>query len=728
VTLATGSRLGPYEVIAAIGAGGMGEVYRARDSRLGRDVAIKILPPQFVAQPDRLRRFEEEARAIAGLNHPNICQIYDVGPGYLVLEYIEGTPPRGPYAPDEAVRLGLQIVSALDAAHQRRILHRDLKPANILITRSGGSSDPPTVKLLDFGLAKLMGADGDVTRTIEGAVLGTAAYMSPEQAQGRTLDERSDIFSLGAVLYEMLAGEPAFGGHSTADILSAILRDEPRPLKAPALLERIVRRCLAKGAALRFQTMSEVATALQQAMAKPADQQPSIAVLPFANMSRDPDDEYFSDGLAEEIINLLAHVPGLKVTARTSAFAFRGKEQDITKIAEALRVRTILEGSVRRAGTRIRVTAQLINAEDGYHLWSERYDRELTDVFGIQDDIAQAIASALQVTLTAKTAQARHTPVLAAYEAVLKGRHHMLKHSPGGFARANACFEQAMALDPQYSEPHASLGLNCFLLGMSGLRSARETMPLVRAEAKEALSLDPSDPGPHFLLASVAAAYEYDWKQAAEHFAIALAGASVSAEAHWAYASLYFQPCGRFQESVAHMEGAVERDPLNAHWRGVLASHLTHAGLHDQAIQQANEALEIDESSLAASVTLGEAYIAMGRWAEAAEALEKAYRLQPQYALSTGMLAGALVRVGEHARAEQMIRELGDTPRPLIGRVLYHWCCEETDQAADWYERAINGRDPFALVFADGPLGSAFRASSRWPKLASMMKLPESAI
>jgi serine/threonine-protein kinase len=295
--------------------------------------------------------------------------------------------------------------------------------------------------------------------------------MSPEQAQGRTLDERSDIFSFGAVLDEMLAGAPAFSGDSTADILSAILRDEPRPLKAPALLERIVRRCLAKDAAQRFQSMGDLASALQQAIAKPADLQPSIAVLPFANMSRDPDDEYFSDGLTEEIINLLAHVPGLKVTARTSAFAFRGKEQDITTIADALRVRTILEGSVRRAGTRIRVTAQLINAEDGYHLWSERYDRELTDVFAIQDDIAQAIAGALQVTLTAKPAQTRHTPVLAAYEAVLKGRHQMLKHSPASHARANDCFEQAMDLDPTYAEPHASLGTNYFLSGMSGLRS-----------------------------------------------------------------------------------------------------------------------------------------------------------------------------------------------------------------------------------------------------------------
>ena len=250
---------------------------------------------------------------------------------------------------------------------------------------------------------------------------------------------------------------------------------------------------------------------------------------------------------------------------------------------------------------------------------------------------------------------------------------------------------------------------------------------MIRAEAKEALSLDPSIRVRTFCSRRLRLLTSPDWKQAAEHFAIALAGASVSAEAHWAYASLYFQPWGRFQESVAHMEGAVERNPLNAHWRGGPASHLTHAGLHDQAIQQANEALEIDESSLAASVTLGEAYIAIGRWAEAAEALEKAYRLQPQYALSTGMLAGALVRVGEHARAEQMIRELGDTPRPLIGRVLYHWCCEETDQAADWYERAINGRDP-SRSSSRRVRRAAPSGHPRWPKLASMMKLPVSAI
>jgi TolB-like protein len=703
----------------------MGEVYRARDTRLERDVAIKVLPETFATEPDRLRRFEHEARAIAALNHPHICQIHDIGPGYLVLEYVEGEPLHGALPVEEALRLALQIVSALEAAHRRGILHRDLKPANIMVTRDG------TAKLLDFGLAKLMGShEGglqDITRTVEGTVLGTAAYMSPEQAEGQPLDVRSDVFSFGAVLYEMLSGTRAFAGHTTAQVVSAVLRDDPPPLQAPAAVDRIVRRCLQKEPAQRFQGMADVRSALEQLSKKPVDQQPSIAVLPFADMSAGKDHEWFSDGLAEEIINALTHVPGLKVTARTSAFAFRGKEQDITAIARALRVSTILEGSVRRAGNRVRVTAQLINAEDGYHLWSERYDREMTDVFAIQDEIAQAIAGALQVKLAAQPARARHTPKLPAYEALLKGRHHMLRHSVASAALAKDCFEQAMALDADYAEPHANLALNYFLLVMIGMRSLKDTMPLVRAEAKEALRLDPSESSPHFLLGAVAAAYEYDWKRAAEHFAIATAGTSVSAETHWAYASLYLQPLGRFQEAVFQMERAVEHDPLNPFWRGVLTSHLTHAQLYDRAIEQANEALKIDATNYVPHFTLGEAYATMGRWPEAVGALEQSHRIAPQDALGIGMLAGALARVGEKARAEGLIQEMGKAPRPIFGKVLYHVLCGETEPAADWYERAIEQRDPFALVFASGPLLSTIRQTSRWPKLARMMNLPDNA-
>jgi serine/threonine protein kinase len=301
MSLSAGERLGPYEIVAKIGSGGMGEVWKARDTRLGRMVAIKRL------KGERSTRFEQEARAIAALNHPNICQIHDVGPDYLVLEYIDGKPLGGPVPGPEAVRLAIQIASALDEAHTRGILHRDLKPANILVTAKG------TAKLLDFGLAKLMaGTDADATKTIDGAVMGTAAYMSPEQARGEPLDERSDIFSFGAVLYGMLSGERAFRGSSMADVLSSVIRDEPRPLQSSSPeIARLVARCLRKAPPERFQTVVEIKAELESIAGKLAEQQPSVAVLPFANMSRDPDDEYFSDGLAEEILNVLAHIPGL---------------------------------------------------------------------------------------------------------------------------------------------------------------------------------------------------------------------------------------------------------------------------------------------------------------------------------------------------------------------------------------------------------------------------------
>ena len=356
-----------------------------------------------------------------------------------MLEYIEGSPIQGPMTEADAVRAALQIAAALEAAHAKGILHRDLKPGNILMTASGA-------KLLDFGLAKLV-SDDQATLTI--GVSGTPLYMSPEQAEGKTLDARSDVFSFGAVLYELLAGRRAF------DSLAAVLRDEPAPLTSPAAA--IASRCLAKQPGQRFQTMTDVKQALVGVgHARPAEQ-PSIAVLPFANMSGDKEQEYFSDGLAEEIINALVKVPGLKVIARTSAFAFKGQNTDIRKIAETLGVANILEGSVRRSGNRIRVTAQLITAADGSHLWSERYDREMADVFAVQDEISAAISGALQVKLSpAAAAKPRYTPKLPAYEALLKAKHFHWKVTAESMEQAKVFYEQAIALDPQYALAQAT--------------------------------------------------------------------------------------------------------------------------------------------------------------------------------------------------------------------------------------------------------------------------------
>lgn len=414
--LTPGTRLGPYTIESLIGSGGMGEVYKAHDERLNRPVAIKRLIAGDV------NRFQSEARAIAAINHPHICQIYDVGSDYLVLEYLRGEPLAGPVTQDEAVRLATQIADALHAAHQRGILHRDLKPANVIVVQQGGT---PHAKLLDFGVAQLTSEDPGATRTVA-EMIGTPAYMSPEQAAATPVDARSDVFSFGAVLYELLAGTRAFTGESTAQILSAVLRDDPAPLQAPAALQQIVRRCLAKDPERRFQTMADVRHALQQLTPASADVAPSIAVLPFANLSADRENEYFGDGLAEEIINALAQVEGLKVIARTSAFSFKGKNEDIRMIAKALGVTNVLEGSVRRAGDRIRVTGQLIAAADGTHLWSERFDRPMTDVFAMQDEIASAITNALKGKLGGERTSPRHyTPRLTAYESFLRGRAHL---------------------------------------------------------------------------------------------------------------------------------------------------------------------------------------------------------------------------------------------------------------------------------------------------------------
>jgi len=718
MSAAPGTRVGPYEILALLGSGGMGEVYKATDTRLGRTVAIKFLKREYT---DRLDR---EARAIAALNHPHICTIHDVGPDYLVMEYLEGAPLGAPVPLENALRLGLQIVAALEAAHAKGIIHRDLKPGNIFVTQAG-------VKLLDFGLAKVMpgqaGSDDTLSLSQAGAVAGTVAYMSPEQAQAKPLDARSDIFSFGLVLYEMLSGQRAFAADTGIAVMAAIVRDEPRPLKTAPELERIITRCLRKAPADRFQTMSEVRAALEQVSVKPAQDQPSIAVLPFSNMSADKENEYFSDGLAEEILNSLVRIPGLKVTARTSSFAFRGKEQDIRGIAEALDVKTILEGSVRKAGNRVRVTAQLINAADGYHLWSERYDREMTDVFAVQDEIAAAIAAALKLKLSGEAAPVhRHTPSLPAYEAYLKGRHYLIKGTPEGWARAEEYLRQAIALDPAFGEPHGNLGGQYFILWANGMRPANEVVPLIRSAARKAVELGTG--AAHALLGTIAATYDYDWKEAEREFLLAMTAVQTVPEYGLTYASFFLTPMGRIYEALTVLEKAVESDPLNAPVRSSFAASLMSAELYDRAIEEARKGLEINEILWLPYQALIVSYLMKNMIAEALTEAEKAYQLAPWHPRVIGLLAGVLARTGEQGRADALLGQVNKAQGGFVapsGRVLYHLICGEIDAAADWFEKAIEQRDPILVPWLRLPLAKPLRASPRWPKIAAMMNLPE---
>ena len=717
MNISVGAMLGPYKILALLGTGGMGEVWQARDTRLNRVVAMKRLTRRHND------RFEHEARAIAALNHPHICQIHDIGPDYLVLEYIEGEPLRGPIPAADALRLAIQIASALEEAHAKGILHRDLKPANIMLTGKG------VAKLLDFGLARLVSDEVDVTQTMPGTVLGTMAYMSPEQAQGKPLDQRTDVFSFGAVLYEMLSGSRAFDGGSTAEVLGAVLRDDPGPIQAPPALERIVRRCLQKSPGQRFQTMGEVRAALEQAVpepaSKPGELQPSIAVLPFANMSADRENEYFSDGLAEEIINVLANVPGLKVAGRTSSFFFRERIVEFGEIGRKLNVEHVLEGSVRRAGNRIRVTAQLIKVADGFHLWSERYDRELADVFAIQDEIASAISTALQMKLSLEsTPLRRHEPNLRAYEAYLKSRDYWFKPTPESLARVKESLEHAIELDPKFALAYSMLGVYYTMLANLGIRASREVIPLARAAELEALRVDPSLPEAHAIL-GVCDGSDYEWNEAERRWRLAMAREPVSRDIRFWYGNHYLLPIGRPVEAVEAMTWGLELDPLNLMYRHHLAVGLRHAGRPEDAEAELRKVLEIDQNFPLALDTLGAVCAQQGRFEEALTLTERVYALTPWASPIIGQLAALLVRAGATSRADVLIDKLrnGDVCGAPAGLAVFHAMCGDFDRAAESAEHAIEERYPLLVRVLRPLLGS----SSRWSALARMMKLPESS-
>jgi TolB-like protein/Tfp pilus assembly protein PilF/predicted Ser/Thr protein kinase len=707
--LSLGDRLGPYEILARLGEGGMGEVWKARDTRLDRVVAIKRL------KAPHSTRFEQEARAIAALNHPNICVLYDVGTDYLVMEYIEGKALRGPLPCEDALPVAIQIASALEVAHRRGILHRDLKPANILVTATGA-------KLLDFGLAKLMGdAGGDTTQTAEGTLVGTAAYMSPEQAQGKALDERSDIFSFGAILYELLSGRRAFEGNSFLETLTAVAHREPNPLQSPAV--NIVKRCLAKDPAQRFQSAAELKTALEQCPTRHVELPPSIAVLPFANMSADKENEYFSDGLTEEIINALAHVPGMKVSGRTSSFFFRGKDIEFAEIGRRLNVEHIVEGSVRKAGNRIRVTAQLVKVTDGFHLWSERYDREMTDIFAIQDEITQAIAEALRLKLSPDAGtRRRHEPNLRAYESYVKARGHWFKGTLESQARFKESVDLAIELDPEFALPHTLLGGYYSMVAHLGIRPAREVIPLARAAEEEALRLDPSLPEAHALLGVWAGTFSYDWNEAERQWRLAMAREPVSRDIRFWYGNHYLLPMGRLVEAVQTMASGLEGDPLNLLYRHHWARGLRYADRVEDAETELRKVLELDENFPPALETLGAICAQQGRFEEALALTERAYALTPWANVTAGQLAALLVRTGAKSRADALIEKLrpGKAYGAPTGMAVFHALSGQLDRAAEWAEQAIAERYPeFVKV-----LGPLLRGSPRWAALAKLMNLP----
>ena len=715
-----GNRIGPYLLGPRIGAGGMGDVYSARDTRLNRTVAIKVLPAR-VANDSRTReRFEREARAVAALNHPHICTLHDVGSqdgvDFLVMEFLDGVTLRGPMPVEEALRLATQIAAALAAAHQHGILHRDLKPGNVMLTAIGA-------KLLDFGLAKSMDAETNVTVTRAGTIVGTVAYMSPEQAEGQPLDARSDIFSFGALLYEMLSGTRAFSGTTMAHVLSAVMRDDPAPLPASTLAP-IAQKCLAKQPNQRFQTMDEVQAALRQALVAPVKEAPSIAVLPFASMSSDADNEYLSDGISEEIINALTQIKGLHVAARTSSFSFKGKSVEVADIARRLNVRHLLEGSVRKAGSRLRVITQLIDASSGFHLWSERYDRQMADIFDVQDEIARAIVERLKVAFAVgATPRLVNVPTnnMEAYQEYLKGRTLLYRRGPS-IARALESFQKAAALDPAYAQAWAGVADAYTALAYYGYRRPDETMPTALEAATRATTADGESAEAHTALAVAALLWERDFEKAEREFREALTLNPGYVQARCWYALFFLQwGVGRYQDGLTEARLAFEADPLSAYARTVLSLALATVQRFDEAVHQARNAKQQDPESFLAEWTLGLAHHWNAQPEDAIELLEPLWARTGHNWVAMGLVP-AYVQAGLEGQAQKLhqsmlARHAREYVQPFVLAVSAT-SLGDLEAALGFCEAAIEGRDMlFALFNRWWPDFERVRADRRYDEI-----------
>jgi len=530
--MTVGTQIGNYKITESIGAGGMGEIYRAIDTKLDRSVAIKALPAAFVGHADRLVRFEREAKILAALNHPNIAAIYGLeeveGTPYLVLEFVQGESlaqrlSKGPLDARETLEIGAQIASAIEAAHERGIVHRDLKPGNVMITSTR------TVKVLDFGLAKGTGLESEsaggsatLTRqaTTDGLVLGTAPYMSPEQARGKEVDRRTDVWAFGCVLFECLTAHQTFAGDTVSDVIAHILEREPdwdaMPASAPPRLRDLIRRCLTKDPNERPRDIGDLRreiSAILQDLSSPGrgaaakSGVPSLAVLYFENLAQDKDSEYFCAGITEDILTDLSKIKGLRVASRNAVLRYRGGPVDIPKVAAELGVKCVLEGSVRRAGERVRISAQLINASDGFHLWAERYDRTLADVFAVQEEIAHSIAEALRITLSPKEVEAiaQSKPNDArAYDLYLKGRERYGQYSRESLTEALGLFRQAAEIDPNYALAWAGIA-DCYgqFMQWGEAKDLEENARVGLEAARRAIAINPKLPEAYKALALV---------------------------------------------------------------------------------------------------------------------------------------------------------------------------------------------------------------------------------
>ncbi len=779
-----GKTLGHYRIVEKIGAGGMGEVYRARDEHLERDVAIKVLPAGTLADEAARKRFRKEALALSKLNHPNIATVFDFGTqdgeDFLVMELVGGESLSDrlagrSLAEKEALRIGAQLAEGLAAAHEQGVVHRDLKPGNLRLTADG------RLKILDFGLAKLLGpvsvAAATESLSQTHAVVGTLPYMAPEQLRGEPLDARADLYAAGVVLYELATGRRPFQETLSTALTDAVLhKPAPPPGRLrpdlSADLERIILKCLEKDSENRYQSAKELLVDLRHLAIPttiPTTAQPSgprrwvspgialgvvvvillglafglnlgglrerllgapaaptiesLAVLPLDNLSQDPEQDYFVEGMHEALTAELSKISALKVISRTSAMRYKGTDKAMPQIARELGVDGLIEGSVVREGDQVRVTVQLIHGPTDKHLWAESYQREMRGILALQSEVARAIASEIRIAVTPPE-QARLTsarPVNSeAHEAYLKGRYHWNKRTREGFEKGIEYFEQAIEKDPNYALAYAGLADSYINLGAWGHVPPRDTYPRGKAAAMKALDLDEELAEAHASLARNKIAYDWDWPGARQEFERSLQLNPNYATAHYWYSYYYFA-MGRLDEAAREMKRAVELDPLSVHISAEMGRVLLYQGQYDAAIEQERKTLEMDPNFESAHTFLARGYLQKARYTDAIT--------EAQISGNSYVLARAYLKSGRREKAQKVVEDLQDLSKtryvPAYWMSLAYIGLDDRERAFEWLEKAFDERSMRPDFMRVDPAYDNLRPDPRFQDLLRRAGLPQ---